>query len=272
MRIGLTGYSGYIGSRLFEYLSLHSGFEIYYIGRVSPVSGKFIDINKPVDNKIKIDVLINCAAFVPDNQSSDDIEIELINSRLLFSILDCIQLSTCCRILHLSSLHIEDRQGSRCVYESSKLSSEILLRTICFKYDIKLQILRLGYVYGSKMRHGFMFKRFIDALCAGKQIELYNNGKDRHHLVYIDDVVQIMYRILTEFQHEEFISPLWSNCIYNTRQILDCIASALVVRADVVNVNNESVYRSDEYEKFALFDYEFMSLEETVQEMLRSVE
>ena len=80
-------------------------------------------------------------------------------------------------------------------YAISKLAQENIFRVYCKINNIKLLILRLGYVYGDQMPDFRLLKRFKIALEAKKKINIYNKSLNLN-LIHTEDIKNVILKSL----------------------------------------------------------------------------
>jgi len=78
-------------------------------------------------------------------------------------------------------------------YGATKLTQEILLKTVCLSKGISLSILRFQNVYGPgqslKNPYTGILSIFSTQILNGKNLNIYEDGKESRDFVYVDDVV-----------------------------------------------------------------------------------
>ena len=77
-------------------------------------------------------------------------------------------------------------------YSISKLSSESILKKVCFKNKIPLLILRMPGIYGPGDDDISLINKFVKSALTKKKVTLIGNGKDKRDLVYVDDIYKII--------------------------------------------------------------------------------
>jgi nucleoside-diphosphate-sugar epimerase len=81
------------------------------------------------------------------------------------------------------------------VYASSKLSGELMAKTILEGSDTCIQIPRFFTVYGPFGRPDMSILRFIHWVYTGSEILLYGDGNQKRSFTYIDDVVSALHKL-----------------------------------------------------------------------------
>ena len=81
------------------------------------------------------------------------------------------------------------------VYASSKLSGELMAKTILEGSDTCIQIPRFFTVYGPFGRPDMSILRFIHWVYTGSEILLYGDGNQKRSFTYINDVISALHKL-----------------------------------------------------------------------------
>ena len=81
-------------------------------------------------------------------------------------------------------------------YAATKKSNEVLAHAYSHLYQIPTTGLRFFTVYGPWGRPDMAIFKFVEAILAGQDIELYNYGGLRRDFTFVDDIVEGIVRIL----------------------------------------------------------------------------
>ena len=84
---------------------------------------------------------------------------------------------------------IDEKYPPPSVYASSKLSGELMAKTILDDTETCIQIPRFFTVYGPYGRPDMSILRFIHWIYTGTEILLYGDGNQKRSFTYIDDVI-----------------------------------------------------------------------------------
>ncbi len=82
------------------------------------------------------------------------------------------------------------------LYAATKKSNELMAHTYSHLYQIPTTGLRFFTVYGPWGRPDMAHFKFVQAIKAGKPIEVYNFGKMQRDFTYIDDIIEGVVRTL----------------------------------------------------------------------------
>ena len=82
------------------------------------------------------------------------------------------------------------------LYAASKKANELMAHSYSHLYGIPVTGLRFFTVYGPMGRPDMAYFKFVQAIEAGKAIDVYNYGKMRRDFTYIDDIVEGIVRIM----------------------------------------------------------------------------
>ncbi len=104
------------------------------------------------------------------------------------------------------------------LYAATKKSNELMAHTYSHLYDIPSTGLRFFTVYGPWGRPDMAPMIFTDSIIKNKPINIFNNGNMARDFTYIDDVTEILFRLISKPATEnknfnfEFPSPESSWC------------------------------------------------------------
>jgi UDP-glucuronate 4-epimerase len=82
------------------------------------------------------------------------------------------------------------------LYAATKKANELMAYTYSHLYNIPTTGLRFFTVYGPWGRPDMAYFKFVQAILAGKPIDIYNFGKMERDFTYIDDIVEGLVRVL----------------------------------------------------------------------------
>lgn len=105
------------------------------------------------------------------------------------------------------------------LYAATKKANELMAYTYSHLYNIPTTGLRFFTVYGPWGRPDMAYFKFVQAILAGKALDVYNFGKMERDFTYIDDIVEGLVRILhcapSQPHLAEDTSPLPPYKLYN---------------------------------------------------------
>lgn len=208
--IGITGYSGFIGSELLNTilkLKEFKNYEIVLFGRTAANVNKYVklvylDLESPVfEYKIKIDILVHLAAQTPNktnfllNQvNAENIEILIKNTKpnnVIFTSTTDVYIQKYNNILYETSLLSPVTK-----YGYSKLLGEINLKDLAIKYNFSLTILRLSTIYGIVDPYKRIINKFIRSGLKEEGLFVHGTGKQTRDFLYITDVVDAIIKVI----------------------------------------------------------------------------
>tara|TARA_B110000444_G_C18758879_1_gene556539 strand:+ start:97 stop:1122 length:1026 start_codon:yes stop_codon:yes gene_type:complete len=82
------------------------------------------------------------------------------------------------------------------IYAATKKSNELMAHTYSHLFNLPTTGLRFFTVYGPWDRPDMALQLFANLIAKGQPIKLYNNGKHKRDFTYIDDIVQIISKII----------------------------------------------------------------------------
>ncbi|MDO8408341.1 MAG: GDP-mannose 4,6-dehydratase [bacterium] len=83
-------------------------------------------------------------------------------------------------------------------YGATKKAGEVIAYGYSYNYGLPVTCVRLFNVYGERMRSGLVLSRWVDAILAGKEIELSATAVRKRDFTYIADVVDALVAIVKE--------------------------------------------------------------------------
>ncbi|MDY0029076.1 MAG: NAD-dependent epimerase [Pseudobdellovibrionaceae bacterium] len=82
------------------------------------------------------------------------------------------------------------------LYAATKKSNELMAHTYAHLYDVASTGLRFFTVYGPWGRPDMAYFKFVQAIYAGKAIDVFNHGDMKRDFTYIDDIVEGIVRLM----------------------------------------------------------------------------
>lgn len=82
------------------------------------------------------------------------------------------------------------------LYAATKKSNELMAHTYSHLYNIPTTGLRFFTVYGPYGRPDMAYYKFTEAILSGESIDVYNNGEMKRDFTYIDDIVEVVLRVV----------------------------------------------------------------------------
>jgi UDP-glucuronate 4-epimerase len=232
MKILITGAAGFIGFNLCKYLLEKTNFNILgidnlndyydvslkkkrlkYLNSYKKFKFKKIDITRSfslekIFKKYKFDFVYNLAAQAGVRYSINHPR-KYIDANILgfFNIIDYCKKYNVKRLFYASSSSVYGESKKFPLKEtenitpkniyglSKKINEEISFIYNQF-YNLKLTGLRFFTVYGEWGRPDMMMLKFIDSYFKKKIFRLHNFGRHTRDFTHIDDVVEILYKLL----------------------------------------------------------------------------
>jgi len=200
MKILITGGHGFIGTHFWNVMNTR-----HDIGRYDIKTGYDILNTEILEYVIKnngYDLVVHMAAMTAVDEC-----IKQPRKAFNTNVLGTYNVGLLCAkydvpMLHVSTVAVygnqdgittEETKPNCCEpYACSKLAAENLLRGIS---GLKLNIARLGTVFGVNMRPELFSYIAFDSIINGKTIHVDGDGKQNRLMVYIDDVIRGLIRI-----------------------------------------------------------------------------
>ena len=229
----VTGSSGFIASHLVDYLS-QKGFLISLFDQKKPkykfknqkfYLGDIKDLKALEKATKKIDILFHFAASA-DLINSNKYPFLAIDSNITgtVNVLKACVKNKIKKIIFASSIYAISEQGE--IYSRTKLASEMIIESICKKYNIKYVILRFGTVYGERANKFNTVKNFIDQAKKNKKIFRNTQGKELRSYINVKDVIKIIF-LLNQKRFENNYYNIFGNKKITVRKLLNIIKNKI---------------------------------------------
>ena len=285
MRIVIVGHTGFIGKNIYQKLKNNKENEILGI------STNEIDLmeDKSVNTLSEIlspdCVVIMCAGI--KKQLGDDLNTFKDNMSIIRNFSKAVFRSHPQMIIFLSSASV---YGEDVVYRESitentpaqpktyygiaKYSAERILEKVCIDNQIELMILRPPLVYGKDdLSRGYGPTGFTYKAINGEEIILWGDGSEFREFVYVDDVGEIVNRLVNS--NYNGILNLVSGASHTYKEILDVLKKIMDLNIKVESRarTKEKVdhHYSNELIDNVLGDFRFTSLDDGMSKIHRSI-
>ena len=165
------------------------------------------------------------------------------------------------------------------VYASTKLSGEILAKTILDESDTKVLIPRFFTVYGPYGRPDMSILRFIHWIINKKEVQVFGNGEQRRSFTYVDDIVSALVKVMNHNSSDTF--NIGSNNTVSLNRVIEIIEDSTDIKSIVVNkeraIKDPDVVKPDlshikqtlDWEPTTLIDH---GVQKTVEWYLENIE
>lgn len=201
MKILITGSSGFVGKYLVRKLS-----KKYKIITYDLVKGQNVLNTKLLAKKLeKVDLAIHLAAFISASESWEKPKQYFENNALgtLSVVKACISAKVP-RLIFFSSAAVKARPLTP--YAISKMTAENIVDL--YKDRLKTIVVRPENIYGigQKKSYGYVIHNFIASVVSNKPVEIYGDGWQERDFIYIDDVVNVIEKLILSDKYGEIIS------------------------------------------------------------------
>ena len=119
------------------------------------------------------------------------------------------------------------------VYASTKLSGEILAKTILDESNTKVLIPRFFTVYGPYGRPDMSILRFIHWIINKQEVQVFGDGEQRRSFTYIDDVVSALIKLMGHNSSDTF--NIGSNNTVSLNRVIEIIEKSTGIKSIVIN-------------------------------------
>jgi UDP-glucose 4-epimerase len=216
MRISVTGANGFLGAKVVSKLAKEGHHVIEWVKAPSITfrDYRIFDLEQQCDiNFDDSDVVIHCAAYLPLNYSdfSEDEKCHKINAIGTRKLIEAAIQSGVKKFIHISTGQLYRWNDStlkateldvlfpseRAIpYLLSKFNGEVYVDH--YKDKIDVITLRPSYIYGPGMKFNGLLHRITTALKNNEHIDIKKIGYYKIDLVYVDDVVEMIYLTATK--------------------------------------------------------------------------
>ena len=226
----ITGASGFIGSNLVKRLctkyknikvigldtNSNNKLKEYRLSILNTFSNfKFIncsvsdkDLLYKTFKENKPDIVVNLAGKAGYKHTNSDVYIEN-NVVGFYNILEASKDNDVKHILYASSASVYgdsnkipfkeiDETNPIDLYGASKKTNELMAHVYSKTYNIKTTGLRLFSVYGPMGNENMTYYEFTKRILNNEKIEIYNNGDIKRDFIYIDDVIDMIIKMIEE--------------------------------------------------------------------------
>ncbi|PZC51844.1 MULTISPECIES: NAD(P)-dependent oxidoreductase [unclassified Mesotoga] len=213
MIIGITGYSGFVGSRILRLLINDQSIdEIYLIGRqpiLDCTSSKlkhfrFDLVTSSESFDRRLDVLIHSAGRIrkTHNDATPDKDYFDTNVYGTFNLINHVKTN---RLIYVSTVDVYGENSferrideNRCskpqgVYSATKYLGEEVCR-IAYAEE-NLLVARLGNVYGPGDRSEKLIQTAIKRIKSGQKIKMYGDGSYTRDYIFVEDVASLVVKL-----------------------------------------------------------------------------
>lgn len=239
MKIVITGTSGFIGSRLLQTARAVYGSDVTAFSSC-PCNGSNIVYSTIDDFGLTMtdlallegtEILIHAGAFIPKSGADANL-IKSCNGNITFTEkLLALPWKNLKKIVFLSSVDVYlNVKGfiseatptvPASLYGMSKLYGERMITLYAAERGISSQVLRVGHVYGpGEEKYAKVLPKAIQNIVAGKDVELWGEGKELRSFIYIDDVVSAILHA-GELQEEPGVINVVSGTSISVRDLLE---------------------------------------------------
>ena len=230
-KIFVTGSSGFIGFHLSKKF-LDQGFRVHGLDSMNnyydrslkesrlKILNKYknfsfsksnIENQKNLRNvlkKFKPDIVVHLAAQAGVRYSIENPDIYLKSN--IIGTFNIIKISHQIKVKHLiigssSSVYgankkfpfheIDKTDSPVSLYAATKKSTEVLAHAYSTLWKLPITMLRFFTVYGPWGRPDMAYFKFTKNILNGKKIDIYNKGKMYRDYTYIDDIVDVIFRL-----------------------------------------------------------------------------
>ncbi|MFD3003684.1 NAD-dependent epimerase/dehydratase family protein [Pontibacter toksunensis] len=216
MKYLVFGANGFLGSTLVRHLK-QAGENIYSVKRTAADGAFALDITRPEGFEaitILPDVIVNCASALPDptkSFSDRDYLRQLYETNVIggTNIMNWAAAKGVRRVINCSTLVVVNKpwpvplqetantypMGNHVGYSSSKLSQELVMRSIANVKGIQLLHLRISALYGPGMKDGGILTKLLKQASGKEKISLTNGNKVSFDFLHVEDAAKAIHHL-----------------------------------------------------------------------------
>ena len=264
----ITGVTGFVGRNLANKL-LKENYRVVGIGRKdydtnlnSNKNYYYLKLDLSLDNlnildDFKINGIFHLASQQPSNK---DITYEMFYKSNVESTINLIKYCSSIKLdffaytstisifghPHKCPINEDTVPQPENLYSLTKFISEGLLKIESNKLDTKIIVLRLQSVFGNGDGYGIVHT-FYEELKKNIDIELYSRGEINRNLVLIDDVVEVLLRLIFKFNdfNKFNIFNVASNNSLSTYEIATIVKDFLKSDANIICSDKKYIFDWD---------------------------
>ena len=267
--IGISGYSGLLGSSVLRKCKLTKTQYKIFGRRKDPEN--LIDhfaylnlnngINKNFINELEgITTFIHCASQTKITKSLSNLNLihrefiernalfqsELIEACIKADVKKLVLISATNNLIPNKNGFIDNESGFQTRLNSSYLISKMVAELLSKTYlnsKIFIQIIRPSSIYGPNSKYGLVNK-FINNLMLGKEIFVSGEGSWSSDLVYVDDVTEIIFKLINNFKINEI--NIGTGQLTSILNLAHIICNELNCSTKLIKFQEQNNYKSDQ--------------------------
>lgn len=209
-KIAIIGANSNVGRHLINYLINTNSYEIVRMARHnSDCDINLLDSVDDIQIPKGIDILVLLAASM--NQNTDKSIVEMVETNTLGPLKICMAAKRAGikQVIIMSSIFSKIKKENIYYnyYGITKDSGEKLVKYYCKENSIDLCILRPSQIYGtdkSFSKHQQFFYFILENVKNNKDIMIYGSHDPVRNFIHIDDVIDVVYRVIESSMSGEF--------------------------------------------------------------------
>ena len=225
MKAFVSGGNGFIGTHLIKRL-VKEGHEVTVFDNFSSekklyqnqleskakiIKGNLLDIELVKNSISGHDIVFHLASNSDIAKSMTDTFLDMkLGPVITYNILEAMRINEIKKIVYTSGSGVYGDQGSKILredfgplipnslYGASKLACEGLISAFCHSFDMQSWIIRPANIIGEFMTHGVILDFILKLKRNPKELLILGDGKQSKSYLYIDDLINGIFSILTK--------------------------------------------------------------------------
>ena len=275
MKLIITGTSGFIGTRLLQLARAAYGSDATAFSS-RPSEGSHIVYRdmagfglapKELALVEEAEVLIHAGAFTPKSGADANHIVNCTGNITFTEKLLALPWRNISKVMFLSTIDVYANVDERIneatptapasLYALSKLYGERMVTIHAAKHGMSSQVLRIGHVYGpGEEKYAKVLPNAIQNIVAGKDVELWGEGKELRSYIYIDDVVTAILKAV-ELQDDPGVINIVGGNSISIRDLLEKLIAISgrgtgIVRREFSGATRDFVFDNSKLKRFLL--------------------
>ena len=135
-------------------------------------------------------------------------------------------------------------------YAATKISNEVISRTYSSIHKMRITGLRFFTVYGPYGRPDMALFKFVKNIKSSIPIDVYNNGNLKRDFTYIDDVINILFKISNSKLKNKYLFNIYNIAASNPKKLTYFIKVIEKVIGKKARINFKPMQKGDVFRTY----------------------